>query len=148
MTKDERMRLEQAILHQDGLTQFSVYFDQPSLSYYLWGTHETSSHRSYDLWIPIPQLYPHQRPPLYIARPVLLPTANRGTVNALGVSHAMHTLANGPNGVVQICHWRDDRWHAALTLNKVVIKGLIWLEAYEQHLATGQPITGFVRTMS
>jgi hypothetical protein len=59
----------------------------------------------------------------------------------------MHTLGPGPSGEVQICHWRDNRWHAGITLDKVLLKGLLWLEAYEQHLTTGQPIDGFVRTM-
>jgi len=55
------------------------------------------------------------------------------TVNSIGVSHAMHTLGNGPNGKWQICHWRDDRWHSGITLNKVMLKAILWLEAYEQH---------------
>jgi hypothetical protein len=73
--------------------------------------------------------------------------ASGGTVNSLRLSHAMHTLEPGPENVVQICHWRDDRWHAAITLDKVLLKGLIWIEAYEQHLATAKPISDFVTTM-
>jgi hypothetical protein len=59
----------------------------------------------------------------------------------------MHTLANGPRGEVQICHWRDDRWHSAITLNKVMIKVVLWLEAYEQYLSSGKAIAEFVKTM-
>ena len=59
----------------------------------------------------------------------------------------MHTLSNGPNGEVQICHWRQNRWHSGITLNKVILKVILWLEAYEQHLVTGQSINEFVRTM-
>ena len=68
------------------------------------------------------------------------------TINSFGVSHAMHTLENGPSGEVQICHWRPDRWHSGITLNKVMLKGILWLEAYAQHLATGKDINDFVRT--
>ena len=147
MTSVERLRLEQAILQKDGLTQFDIYLDESMNQYYLWGTQKTNAGGSFVLWIPIPAYYPTQRPPLYIARPRVLGRYGGRTVNELGVSHDMHTLGNGPNGEVQICHWRDDRWHPGLTLNKVMLKGLIWLEAYEQHLATGQTIASFVRTM-
>jgi hypothetical protein len=60
----------------------------------------------------------------------------------------MHTLAPSGNGMVQICHWRDARWHSNILLFKVFLKGLIWIEAYEQHLATGRPLADFVRTMA
>jgi hypothetical protein len=60
----------------------------------------------------------------------------------------MHTLAPDTNGYVQICHWRDDRWHSGIMLQKVFLKALIWIEAYEQHLATGHPIAEFVLTMA
>lgn len=147
MTLEDRLRTEQAILNQDGLSQFEIYVAESGNSYYLLGTHRTNSRRSYDLWIPIPAFYPNLRPPLYIAKPRLVPMFNGRSVNNLGVSHEMHTLSNGPNGEVQICHWRDDRWHPGLTLNKVMLKGLIWLEAYEQHLSSGQSIASFVATM-
>jgi hypothetical protein len=60
----------------------------------------------------------------------------------------MHTLENGPSGAVQICHWRDDRWHSGITFDKVMLKVIVWLEAYEQHLSTGDSIASFVGTMA
>ena len=60
----------------------------------------------------------------------------------------MHTLSNGPNGEVQICHWRDDRWHSGITFNRVLMKAMLWLEAYDQHLSTGYDIDAFVSTMN
>jgi len=48
----------------------------------------------------------------------------------------------------QICHWRDARWHSGIVLQKVFLKGLLWIEAYEQHLATGLSLADFVRTMA
>ena len=32
-------------------------------------------------------------------------------------------------------------------INKVMLKAMLWFEAFEQHLATGQPIDAFVSTM-
>lgn len=143
----ERLALEHWILQQVGLSQFGVYHDRSRDNYYVHGTTYTNSANGYALWIPIPSGYPDQRPPLYVLSPSVLRDASGGSVNALGLSHRMHTLAAGPGGIVQICHWRDARWHAAITVDKVLLKGLLWLEAYEQHLATGKPIDSFVRTM-
>jgi hypothetical protein len=69
-------------------------------------------------------------------------------ISSLGVSHAMHTLEPSASGWVQVCHWRDARWHSGIVLQKVFLKGLLWIEAYEQHLATGLPLADFVRTMA
>ena len=70
-------------------------------------------------------------------------------VSSMGVSHYMHTLApHATSGWPQVCHWRDARWHSQIVLQKVFLKGLLWIEAYEQHLATGRDIADFVRTMA
>jgi len=143
----ERIALEHQLLHHVGLAQFSVYHDRPGDRYDVLGTTYTNAGNSYDLWIPIPLGYPDVRPPLYVVRPNPVQMANGRTVNELGLTHDMHTLEPGPKGMVQICHWRSARWHAGITVEKVLLKGLIWLEAYEQHLATGKSLNTFVRTM-
>ena len=149
MTLVERLILENKILENDGMPQFHVYCDPNGSSYSLRGTHTTNSGNTYDIWSPIPDYYPESRPPIYVSRPNPLRAYQYGnTVNSFGISHSMHTLSNGPSGEVQICHWRDDRWHSGITLNKVMIKTMIWFEAYEQHFSTGNPINDFVRTMT
>jgi hypothetical protein len=148
MTLQERLGLENQILQRDGLSQFVVYKSNDGYSFFLWGIHRTSSENPYELWSPIPSGYPSSRPPVYVWKPnPLWGYSYTKTINSYGVSHSMHTLSNGPNGEVQICHWRDERWHSGITLNKVMIKALLWLEAYEQHVSSGDPITNFVRTM-
>lgn len=142
-----RLVLEHQILQAAGLTQFGVYHDRQSDRYDVLGTTYSNGRNPYELWIPVPAGFPDERPSLYLLRPNPLYDARGGTINAVGLSHDMHTLSPGPGGVVQICHWRTDRWHAAITLDKVLLKGLLWLEAYEQHLSTGQPIASYVRTM-
>ncbi len=144
----ERLNLENQILRGDGMAQFQV-FQSTSGSYYLWGEHRTNAGNTYKLWAPVPSGFPQARPPLYVHSPnPLWGHARRSTINSYGVSHAMHTLGNGPNNEVQICHWRSDRWHSGITLNKVMLKAVLWLEAYEQHLSTGTDIDAFVRTMT
>ena len=145
---EERLGIENQILIKDGFSQFQIYRASDGSSYYLMGDHGTNSGKIYTIWGPIPNYYPYSRPPMYIYKPnPLVGYGGIKTINSYGLWHGMHTLANGPNGEVQICHWRDDRWHSAITLNRVMIKVVIWLEAYEQHLSTGKPIAEFVRTM-
>ena len=143
-----RLVLEHEILHREGFDQFSVYLDRSSDVYWASGTASTNSGRQYRLYVPIPGGYPYQRPPLYVTDPCPLRMWDGTLVTSLGVSHQMHTLTPHSNGWVQICHWRDARWHSGILLQKVFLKGLLWLEAYEQHLATGRPLADFVRTMA
>jgi hypothetical protein len=148
-TNDQRRRLylENEILHQEGFPQFTVYWYQSTDAYEASGTTSSSSGKPYTLQIPIPSGFPQQRPPMYLTYPFPLYAATGSRISSLGVSHDMHTLTPSSSGQVQICHWRDDRWHSAILLNKVFVKGLIWIEAYEQHLATGRPLAEFVSTM-
>ena len=147
-TTDQRNRLalEQQILQREGFSQFSVYHDGSNDTYYVSGIATSNSGRRYSLYSSIPSGFPTQRPALYITDPCPLYMADGKPISALGVSHAMHTLSPS-NGMVQICHWRDARWHSGIVLQKVFLKALLWIEAYEQHLATGRSLADFVRTM-
>ena len=147
-TADQRQRLEleHRLLQQEGFGQFSIYRNTNDDTYYGFGVATTSSGRQYKLYLVIPSEFPYQRPSLYVTDPQPLFTFDRRSLTDLGTSHNMHTLSPS-NGCVQICHWRDDRWRASILLHKVFLKGLLWLEAYEQHLATGRPLAEFVSTM-
>lgn len=147
MAQRERLALEHQILHNQGFTQFSVYHYAADDTYNAYGTATTSSGRRYQLFCMIPSGYPTQRPSLYITDPKPLLNYQGAAISSLGVSHAMHTLEPHAAGWVQICHWRADRWHAGIVLQKVFLKAMLWLEAYEQHLATGRDLAEFVRTM-
>lgn len=143
----ERLSLEHALFQHEGMNQFGVWYLRESGTYSASGIATSSSGRKYDLYMDVPSGFPEERPPLYLTAPRPLLGANGQPISALGVSHAMHTLTPSPNGSIQVCHWRDNRWHAGIFLYQVFLKGLIWIEAYEQHLATGRPISEFVRSM-
>ena len=149
-TAEQRRRLvlEHEVLQREGFTQFSVYHDRTADTYYASGWAVSNAGFRYGLYIPIPSGFPSQRPPMYITDPLPLLMADGTPVSRLGVSHQMHTLEPSSNGMVQICHWRDARWHSSILLQKVFLKGLIWIEAYEQHIATGRPLAEFIRTMA
>ena len=148
-TTDQRKRLalEHAVLQRDGLSQFGVYWNRERDTYSASGTASSNAGHRYDLYSPIPSGFPYVRPPLYLTEPYPLYTADGRPISSLGISHQMHTLTPSSSGWVQVCHWRDDRWHSNILLHKVFLKGLLWIEAYEQHRNTGRPLTDFVRTM-
>lgn len=149
-TTEQRQRLyiENETLQREGFSQFGVYYTQATDTYYACGYATSSSGRRYRLYITIPSGYPYERPLMYVTDPLPLLMRDGSKLSSLGVSHYMHTLAPSSNGMVQICHWRDARWHSGILLFKVFLKGLLWIEAYEQHLATGRNLSEFVRTMA
>ena len=144
----DRLLLEHQILQHEEFSQFSVYYDRTHDAYDASGVATSSSGRRYSLYAPIPSGFPTQRPPLYVTDPNPLLMADGTAMSRLGLSHQMHTLTPHDNGWVQICHWRDSRWHSGIVLQKVFLKAHIWIEAYEQHLATGRSLADFVRTMA
>ena len=144
----QRLGLEHAILQQEGFSQFSVYWNREADTYYASGTAISNSGRRYGLHISIPSGFPYERPPMYVTEPFPLLMADGSRVTSVGLSHQMHTLAPSSNGLVQLCHWRDARWHSGIKLQQVFLKGLLWIEAYEQHLATSRPLAEFVPTMA
>jgi hypothetical protein len=144
----QRLVLEHEILQREGFTQFGVYQDKVANTYYAAGVTLSNAGYRYRLYISIPEGFPRQRPSMYITEPLPLLMADGTSLTRLGISHQMHTLEPSSNGMVQICHWRDARWHSGILLQKVFLKGLIWIEAYEQHIATGRPLAEFVRTMA
>ncbi|MBL8542535.1 MAG: hypothetical protein JNJ63_01885 [Hyphomonadaceae bacterium] len=148
MDQRTRLALEHQILQREGFSQFGVYHQPGGDTYCAHGVATSSSGKRYTLFSPIPAGFPSQRPPLYITEPHPLLMADGARVSSLGVSHNMHTLTPHDAGWVQICHWRDARWHAGIVLQKVFLKGHLWIEAYEQHLATGKPLADFVRSMA
>jgi hypothetical protein len=148
-TSEQRQRLaiEHQVLQREGFDQFGVYHYASDDSYSASGTATANSGYQYRLWVPIPSGYPNARPPMYVTSPDPLLMRDGKPVASLGVSHQMHTLA--PWGSwPQICHWRDTRWHSGILLQKVFLKGLIWIEAYEQYVATGCSVADFVSTMA
>ena len=60
-----------------------------------------------------------------------------------GSSAAAYTLGKR-DGYLKICHYHYSHWTDRSTLYAVVMKGRIWLEAYEGYLRTGQPINYFL----
>ena len=60
---------------------------------------------------------------------------------------SMHTLRS-ENGCTQICHYGRNAWSNMVSLYKVYIKCRIWLEIYEEHLSSGEPIDFYLTHQS
>ena len=63
-----------------------------------------------------------------------------------GSSAVTHTF-DKRDGCLKICHCHRGNWTDRFSLYEVVMKGRIWLEAYEGHLRTGEPMNYFLKQM-
>ena len=106
----------------------------------------TQRHNRYVLWIPL-GAFPNEPPKMYVVEPAPLRDHRGKKLSKLGSSSSMHLLTPDAHGHPQICHYRDDAWTPNVTLFKVVLKGLLWLEAYDLHKAKGKAIDQYLREM-
>ena len=87
--------------------------------------------------------YPSSMPEAYLIHPLVLRDFHGRELISISPSHEMHLLK--PNSrFIRLCHYKPANWHPNVTLYKVVLKCLIWLVAYENHLQTGRPITDYL----
>ena len=137
-----RLALEKSMLAKE-MPQFRFY--NMTGDTYVAGWAKTSGGRhNYKLTLILGFLFPDEMPKLFVISPhTLWKYDGYGTVNKEGISHAFHTLENGPGGRVQICHFKPDLWDSSKTIVAVMMKGLFWLEAYEAHLRTGRDLADF-----
>ena len=61
-----------------------------------------------------------------------------------GESYENHTLSKR-DGYLRIWHSRDSKWTENCTLYLVIMKGKVWLEAYERHIRAGQTMNYLVK---
>ena len=102
---------------------------------------ETNENKPYILRIDIPPDFPNSCPPLTVISPT-----NLRQKNGLPLPEndsEFHTLA-AKDGCISICHFYPLHWNAQDTLYEVFMKGRLWLEAYEGHLKSGQPISVYL----
>lgn len=107
---------------------------------YVEGWAHTNSGNWYKGRISLPADYPFAEPKLYVLH--TLWTRDGRKISALGVSHSFHVLGSGPGGGIKICHTRT--WEASKTCVQVLLKLVMWLEAYEAHRNTGKDLAEFL----
>ena len=89
--------------------------------------------------------FPYTKPEVYVIHPKNLKNYYGDLLSDIGVSSSMHLLAPDNNKNIQLCHYSDQAWSTNITLYKVALKCLIWLNAYDGHLRTGQPMDYFLK---
>ncbi len=105
---------------------------------------KSNSGNLYKLRIYVPSDFPNSRPNMVVLSPYPLIGSGGANINVLGVSSTMHTLTP-IDGYVSICHYKN--WLPNLTLYLVVLKGRLWVEAFEGHKRSGQPLDRFLGHM-
>ncbi len=102
---------------------------------------ETNKNNSYTLRIGLPEDFPNSCPKLTIVSPKNLRQKNGQPLPEN--SSEFHTLG-AEGGCISICHFYPLRWNAQDTMYEVFMKGRLWLEAYEGHLNTGEPLNVYL----
>lgn len=97
----------------------------------------------YVVTLDIPPSYPNVMPHIYITEPRDLRLINGQPLREN--SHSDHTLAFNSEFGVQVCHSRPSAWKPENSLTSVVYKAFMWIEAYEHHLGSGNPIDSYLR---
>ncbi len=108
------------------------------------GTTRTNRGNDYALWIPLED-FPDSAPSLFVVWPKRLRDHGRRLLSKRGTSGDMHLLGPDRHGHLQICHCNDSYWTPNETLYKIVMKGRLWLEAYEAHLESGEDIDVYLK---
>ena len=103
-----------------------------------------SNDRQYTLRLYVPEDYPNSCPNLVVKAPMLRAYSGVYLHHYPGDNHTGYNIESYSG----ICHFRPNLWRANNTLYQVFMKGLIWLEAYQAHLRTGQPMSKYLSEMS
>ncbi len=138
---DERLKMEylglKTILTEKEFRFLDFNTDKP----YCIIAQQTNSKKIYTIKIDLSNNYPNTVPPAFITSPK--PLLSKTGASMLGASHSMHTLT-GENGCVRVCHYGPNQWNPNVSLYKIIIKIRVWLEAYENHLKTGEDLSKYL----
>jgi hypothetical protein len=104
----------------------------------------TNANRTYRLKILLGD-FPYSKPEVYVVYPKNLRDYNGYLLSDIGVSAEMHLLQPDEDDNIQLCHYSDKVWHSNVTLYKVALKCLVWLNAYDGHLRTGEPLDYYLK---
>ena len=137
-TQCQRLSVEKGILEK--YFPGKVKWNEPTGNTNVEVTMTTNSNLIYCLRLYVPRDFPNSLPTLVVRR-------SPNPMPRWGKSGATHTLGRTPAGFLKICHYHPDFWNAEHTFYEVFIKGRVWLEAYEGHLATQKPMDFYLGHM-
>lgn len=135
-----RLAYEESLLLEHGFTHFNFHDRTVRGKTTVQGWHTTAAGNTYKLCIRPTKNFPNEIPYLYVTSPRPLYGYRGKSIQSYGAAHSMHVNQPNWNNYVNICHWKDSHWSAAYTLVSVLMKGMLWLEAFEVHRQTGKKI--------
>lgn len=139
LQQQQRLAVEEQIIRSE-MSHFAFYNKAQGGSTTVQGTHTTATNRSYNLCVWIKQAFPNEMPGLYVTTPCPLIGYGGRTIQSYGTSHEMHVWQSDYQDYAKICHCKTEFWTASDTILSVILKGILWLEAFEVHRRTGQSI--------
>ncbi len=140
-----RLAMERRIL-RERMPDFRFF--QPTGDTFVSGYWESSQGNTYRIVVTVPPGFPDECPSCFIAEPCPLVGHDR-PMNEYGNSHRMHTwLAEDPHPEwTRICTYKPASWSASHSLEKVLQKAMLWVEAFEAHRSTGKDIAHYLLDM-
>ncbi len=139
--QQERLKVEKTIL-QHYFPGFE--WKDPTGNTRVEGWMNSNKGNQYSVRLYVPLDTPNSVPPAVVLKPYPLYDSWGKKLYDYGPSHSMHLLSP-IDGYAQICHHRQSSWTPAITFYKVLVKVRVWIEAYEGHKLTGNPISHYVR---
>ena len=104
---------------------------------------KSSSDNAYKLRLYLKEDFPNSCPDMAIVHPRNIRTRDKRELPLLDSS--FHTLGLTVDGFTKLCHFKSDLWTQDNTLYQVFIKGLMWIEAYEGHIQTGNSLDTYLK---
>lgn len=143
MITQQRLNIEKQAL-DFGFPKRYIFQELNSRNAYVDVGLRTNAGRTYRLKMVLGD-FPYTKPKVYVTYPSILRTYNGTLLSSIGTSASMHLLTPDNLGNIQLCHYSDSAWHSNVSLYKVALKCLVWLNAYDGHLRTGKPLDYFLR---
>jgi len=138
---DQRMRLAaEAEVLKTELPHFTWYDEASATNATIRGEHTTTAGNTYRLCLHVTSNFPNSLPGLYVTSPCPLVGYGGKTIQSYGTSHTMHVWKPDWDNYAKLCHWKEEFWSPSNTLLSVLMKGMLWLEAFEVHCKTGKSI--------
>ncbi len=137
-----RLEVEEALLSEE-LPHFTMHNRHENGLTTVYGDYKSTAGASYRLCLWLKAGYPHSMPSLYVVEPAPLIGYGGKEMNSYGASHVMHCWPPDWNNYLKICHCKENIWTPSETVVGVLMKGFLWLEAFEAHKRTGRTIDEF-----
>lgn len=107
------------------------------------GVFHTNAGNSYKIRVYVPSDFPNSTPDMVVISPDPLLDHDRNDLSDEDTNPDMH-IVGVKDGYIKICHYHPGSWQPSITLYKVLLKGRIWVEAFDAHLKTGKKLDKYL----